>query len=68
MSERFRSQYPPKVSGQGGLVVITLPLFVAEVPGHTQNFVVELPIEHAEELQAQLQPAITMALLQRRQG
>ena len=61
------TQKPPTASCEDETVVLTLPVFV---PGDgrqaTVDIRVSLALEHAEQLAAQLQPAIRMATVRKR--
>ena len=60
------TQQLPTASAKGGTVVLTLPVFVADVPRQTVDIQVTVPLEHAEQLWAQLDPAIRLVKAYRR--
>jgi hypothetical protein len=54
------TQQLPTTTAKGGIVMVTLPVFVADVPRQTVDIRVELQLEHAKQLWAQLDPAIRL--------
>lgn len=59
------TQQLPTASSEGDIVVLTLAVFAAGFPANTADIQVRLTIEHAEQLAAQLQPAMKMANVRR---
>jgi hypothetical protein len=55
------TQKLPTASAQGEIVMLTLPVFAAGFPNSIADIQVRLELEHAQQLIAQLQLAITMA-------
>jgi len=62
------TQKLPTTSAAGEIVVMTLPVFAAGFPQATQELQVRITIEHAEQVAAQLQPALMLARTSRRVG
>jgi hypothetical protein len=60
------TQKLPTATSEGEIVVLTLPVFAAGFPQATADIQVRLELEHAEQLAAQLQPAVKMATVRRR--
>jgi hypothetical protein len=50
----------PTAVAQDGIVMLTLPVFLATAPQQTVEIQVALQLEHAEQLWAQLDPAIRL--------
>jgi hypothetical protein len=54
-------QRPPTATSEGEIVVVILPVFAAAFPQAIADIQVRLELEHAQQLAAQLQPAVRMA-------
>ena len=62
------TQQLPTTSAAGETVVMTLPVFAAGFPQATQELQVRMTIEHAEQVFAQLDPALRLARTSRKVG
>lgn len=62
------TQRHPTTIASGETVVVTLPVFAAGLPEATQDIQVRMTIEHAEQMAAQLQPALMLARTSRKVG
>jgi hypothetical protein len=60
------TQKLPTATSEGEIVVLTLPVFAAAFPQATVELRVRLDLEHAQQLAAQLQPAVKMATVRKR--
>jgi hypothetical protein len=58
----------PTARAEGESVLVILPVFVPGEPQDTLDIRVMMAIQHAEQLFAQLQPALTMANVNLRGG
>jgi hypothetical protein len=67
-SFEIKLQRPPTAVAEDGIVVVTLPAFAAGFPDATAQIELLLTLEDAQHLAAQLQPALTMARVQVKQG
>ena len=59
------TQRLPTARSDGEIVVLTLPVFVGGFPRQVVGIQVRLMVEHAEQLVAQIQPAIQQAQAQK---
>jgi hypothetical protein len=57
----IKLQKPPRASAEAKTVMVTLHVCAAGFPAATAQMQMPLSIEFAEQLLAQLQPALTMA-------
>lgn len=56
----LETQQLPTATAQDGIVVLILPVFLATAPQQTVEIRVMVQLEHAEQLWAQLDPAIRL--------
>jgi hypothetical protein len=59
------TQRLPMARSEGETVVLTLPVFVGDFPQQVADIQVRLMVEHAEQLVAQIQPALQQAQAQK---
>lgn len=60
------TQRLPTATSEGDIVVLTLAVFAAGFPQATVELQVRLELAHAEQLAAQIQPAVKMAQVRSR--
>jgi hypothetical protein len=60
------TQRLPTATSVNKTVVLTLPVFLPDAPANTVEIQVTLAVEHAEQLAAQIQPALKMAQVRNR--
>jgi hypothetical protein len=60
------TQNPPTTTAVGEIVLVTLPVFAAGFPEATQDIELRMTIEHAEQVAAQLHPALMLARARRK--